>query len=57
MIAVESSRTDPDDDVVDVTALSALDVVEVNKSHYRCRRLYRRYGTSSQTKHDDDEQR
>ncbi len=26
-----SSRTDPDDDVVDVTPLSALDVVETNK--------------------------
>ncbi len=27
-----SSRTDPDDDVVDVTSFSALDVVEINKS-------------------------
>ncbi len=26
-----SSRTDPDDDVVDVTSFSALDVVEMNK--------------------------
>ncbi len=40
IIGVVSSRTDPDDDVVDVTWLSALDVVEI-KSHYR-RGRYRR---------------
>ncbi len=28
---VLSSRADPDDDVVDVTSFSALDVVEINK--------------------------
>ncbi len=30
-MVVESSRTDPDDDVVDVTSFSALDVVEIKK--------------------------
>ncbi len=29
VVAVVSSRTDPDDDVVDVTSSSALDVVEI----------------------------
>jgi hypothetical protein len=28
VVVVESSRTDPDDDVVDVTSFAALDVVE-----------------------------
>ncbi len=31
VFAIESSRTDPDDDVVDVTSFSALDVVETKR--------------------------
>ncbi len=40
MVAVVmSSRTDPDDDVVDVTSLSALDIVDINKNGCRRHRL------------------
>ncbi len=33
---VTSSRTDPDDDVVDVTSFSPLDVVEINEIKDLC---------------------
>ncbi len=39
---VVSSRTEVDDDVVDVTWFSALDVVEIKKHVSRCRRRCRR---------------
>ncbi len=38
VVVVELSRTDLDDDVVDVTLSSALDVEEINIKTSRCRR-------------------